>query len=120
MGEASDAASAPKGPRKAEPDLKPKLGVVGEVTVSLSSSSMTFCMLPASTLPAPNGLEFAPNGLVKPVPDIVEPCTDGGIFWSRSRTRRFEEMQKLIDDVVPKRGREVPGYLLEKGRRKRN
>jgi hypothetical protein len=66
----SDDASAPKGPRDALGAPSPKLGVVGDVTTSFSSSSTSLCIGPESTLPEPKGLELAPKGLVKPALDI--------------------------------------------------
>lgn len=67
-GGASDEASPPKGPEKIAPDdTAEKLGVVGDVMISFSSSSTTLIMLfdVGCSLSPPNGLEFAPKGLEK-------------------------------------------------------
>ena len=70
----SDDPSPPKGLLNVFPPVvlvSPKLGVVGEVTLSFSSSSTTLCIGPVSILPEPKGLVFAPKGLVKPALDIA-------------------------------------------------
>jgi hypothetical protein len=63
------------------PDEWPKLGVVGEVTVSFSSSSATRCMALVSSLEEPKGFAFAPKGLVKPGLDMSDSLSRKPLLW---------------------------------------
>ena len=70
---------------EAPPFVKLKLGVVGEVMVSFSSSSMTFemepeliCSFPPLVASLPKGLAFMPNRPGKVLPDMAECCVVAG------------------------------------------
>ena len=68
-------ASPPNEPPNAEPPPleKPKLGVVGDVMVSFSSSSMTLEIAPELNCSfPPKGLAFVPNRPGNVLPDILD------------------------------------------------
>ncbi len=88
---------------EAPPFVKLKLGVVGEVIVSFSSSSTTLeiepeliCSFPMLVPSPPKGLAFVPNRPGNVLPDMAECCAvDGGDLGDDKRnsercdSRRF-------------------------------
>lgn len=99
------ASPPPNGPRKVATPA-PKFGVVGDVIVSFSSSSITLSKSPdgptalsAFAPSLPKGFEFAANGLVKVGPDmaaasdvavvVAKGLAAWAIYFNRSSARRF-------------------------------